>query len=546
MPRRRSKGAKALREINQPVNVLQANRVKNPEYQNTLKEVSIKSKATISHGVGGIRSLFDDDEENSQPIPSTSTSGVLRTAALYDELDSFRQRWKRELARPKPSATTTDAPVVTLDNEDTKETHNAPTESSASCSSSSLGHLGHLEQSETDSYAKAKKLFLLAVSLEQDELHHESIRYYKQAMHICPDIERQIFKEQCEANALANANIDKQGSLEDSGHVIANESKLNTDENSTLLTRVQQSLDSDNRTLGYAICRPAIKPKQGCLHISDLPRELVLLIYRYVIGQELDLASLEAASLVCRGFYLLSREASLWRSICYSVWGDNDEDINLKQSQKSKVYTDWRDVFIKKLRVNYDGVYISRTRYIRQGEVGFQDLTYRPFHVVRYYRYLRFLPENRVLILTSNEEPEKIVPIFRHATRAKQFSPELSVLEGTYEFISPNYISIVAEKDCRTLMNSANPTSQRRQAQLNWSRQTPLSQKFNMKFELKTVENRPYRNNVLKWLEYTILTRLEMDQEITSFDLNADTFPSLFFSRVKRFNTRATKPLASH
>lgn len=541
MPRRRSKGAKvALNELNQPVNVLQANRIQNPEYQNTLKEVSSQFKVTIPQDIGGIRSLFDSGNESPQAGPSTSSSDTLGTAALYDELDSFRQRWKRELEQTKPVDAKDNNKGTIIDEKVVNETKNT------AASPRDKNNSKRDEQDELESYAEAKKLFLLAVSLEQDELHHESIRYYKQAMHICPDIERQIFKEQCEASAIVSANADKENNTPDKKLVISVESKTESNENLSLLTRIRRNLDSDNRTRGYAICRPATKPKQGCLHISDLPRELILLIYRYVIGQELDLASLEAASLVCRGFFVLSREQSLWRSVCYSVWNDDDEAISrIGQGEKSKLPIDWRDIFINKPRVNYDGVYISRTKYIRQGDVGFQDLTYRPFHVVRYYRYLRFLPENRVLILTTNEEPEKIVPIFRHATRAKQFSSELSVLEGTYEFSSSNQISIVAEKDCRSLINS-NPANQRRQAQFNWSRQTPISQKFNMKFELKTVENKPYRNNVLKWIEYTILTRLEMSQEITSFDLNSDTFPSLFFSRVKRFNAKATKPLTSH
>ena len=195
-------------------------------------------------------------------------------------------------------------------------------------------------------------------------------------------------------------------------------------------------------------------------------------------------------------------------------------------------------------RVNFDAIYISRTRYIRQGDVGFQDITYRPFHVTRYYRYLRFFPDRRVLILTTNEEPDKIIPIFRHALQARQFSSELSVLEGTFELTGDNQVHIVAEKDC--LASSSAPLNQRRQASVHWSRQTPITQKFNLKFELKTVSNKPYRNNVLKWLDYTILARFESSQEVTSFDVSQDSFPSLIFSRVKRFNLRTSNPLASH
>lgn len=282
----------------------------------------------------------------------------------------------------------------------------------------------------------------------------------------------------------------------------------------------------------------------------------MLQIYRYVIGEDLDLASLESLGLVCRGFYLLSKDSNLWRSICHSTWGKltlafprgGDESSSCDKencNHNASAPLDWRQMFLERPRVNFDGVYISRTRYIRQGDVGFQDITYRPFHVIRYYRYLRFFPDLRVLILTTNEEPDKIIPIFRHALHAKQFSSELSILEGSFEFNSSNQINIVAEKDCRATVNMSQ-LNHRRQAQLHWSRQTPLTQKFNLRFELKTAKNKPYRNNVLKWLDYSILTRLETGQEVTTFDLTPDTFPNLLFSRVKHFNLKITNPLNSY
>ena len=38
------------------------------------------------------------------------------------------------------------------------------------------------------------------------------------------------------------------------------------------------------------------------------------------------------------------------------------------------------------------GVYISRTTYIRQGEQSL-DTFYSPWHLVEYYRYIRFFPD---------------------------------------------------------------------------------------------------------------------------------------------------------
>jgi hypothetical protein len=44
------------------------------------------------------------------------------------------------------------------------------------------------------------------------------------------------------------------------------------------------------------------------------------------------------------------------------------------------------------------GVYISRASYIRQGEQSL-DSFYSPWHLVEYYRYIRFFPDGLFLII---------------------------------------------------------------------------------------------------------------------------------------------------
>lgn len=555
MTRRKStKPPRVLEDLNRPANVLQNDR---DGVNSDTASLYVESKVS---GIDGIKSLLDD-ENSPQPSTSSATDSFTSdAAALYDELDSFRQRWKRELEIKKPKHgkdVEQSQPVQVVVNGRESNNENQPPISTKSCTAAlkeSFLATNNQQNNPKQVYALAKKLFLIGVNLEQDEMHHESIRYYKQAMHLCPDIEKQIFREQCEASARANTKATDSVQAKRNSHEQSNEKRRddNEGEQIPLVDRIRQSYCDDLKDNKFRYCKPAHRLKAGTLHISELPHELILQICRYVIGQELDLASLESMGMVCRGFYILSKDSSLWRSICYSTWGDNILAITSNQSNENIQGREnivkpinWRQLYLDKPRVNYDGVYISRTRYIRQGDVGFQDITYRPFHVIRYYRYLRFFPDRRVLILTTNEEPERIVPIFRHALHSKQFSSELSILEGTYEFINLSQVVIVAEKNCR-LVSPPAQNQTRRQAQFQWSRQTPLAQKFNLKFELKTVENKPYRNNVLKWLEYTILTRLETGQEITAFDLSPDTFPSLIFFRVRSFNLRSTKPLFSH
>lgn len=535
MPRRKSKkGERTLREVNSASDLNQTSETKlvaeSPQERSTQLKCNLLEPS--------IKSGLERGDENKNPISSDIEGFNSNTAELYSELDSFRQKWKRELRETKASGLSCEINNPSINS----NVENSPHEDGLKPGTSGVIKPECPKEGDIsdENYAKAKKLFLTAVELEQDEMHYESIRYYKQAIHLCPDIEKQIFQEQRLASALTAATSQNVDDIKvpDGTDVLGRAKEFD----SPLLDRIKQQHYQDNETSDYVLCRMNHKTKSGNLHFSDLPHELVVLIFRYVIGQELDLASLETVGLVCRGFFIISRDPILWRSICHRAWGGQMNWSSLDDTTGSSL--DWRSIFLEKPRINYDGVYISRTRYIRQGDVGFQDLTYRPFHVVRYYRYLRFFPDGRVLILTTNEEPDKIVPIFRHALDRKQFSPELSILEGTYEFVTDNQISVVAEKDFRNLLT--NSKHGRRSEQLYWARQTPQVQKFILKFKLDTMTTRPYRNNVLKWLEYTILSRFDTGHEVTSFDLTTDTFPSLYFARVRKFNLRLTNPLPIH
>lgn len=525
MPKRRSMQTRSRPLDNSgPRNVIQANK----SYSNQIDTDNAPSH--VCRDISNVKPILDD--EKLEPAPSTSTDLSNSAAALHDELDSFRQRWKRELEVKRPS----EPPDVidrTVSNDGASKENRIVTLDTQSRDS---------RNDANDVYALAKKLFLMGVDLEQDEMHHESIRYYKQAMHLYPDIERQIFREQCEASVkLSNANKDT--CEQSTGNDIE---PLDHDIDLPILEKVKDAFQESSRD-GFGCCYPANKLKTGAMHIRDLPHDLILVIFRYVIGEELDLASLESLGLVCRGFYIITHDPSLWRSICYTTWPANTLSVTVQQSGDNLKNMDWKQLYLTRPRVNFDGVYISRTRYIRQGDVGFQDITYRPFHIVRYYRYLRFFPDNRVLLLTTNEEPDKIIPIFRHALHAKQFASELSILEGTYELIDEDELIIKAERDFTQENNQTQHQTynQRRQARFHWSRQTPLRQNFYMKFRLKTSESRPYTNNVLKWLEYSILAKTEIGNELTEFDVSPDTFPSLTFSRVKKFNLKLSRPLSN-
>ncbi|KAK7930775.1 hypothetical protein WMY93_007170 [Mugilogobius chulae] len=222
-------------------------------------------------------------------------------------------------------------------------------------------HLQSKGQKKTQEVAleeKATELFLRAVHEEQIGAVYEAIKYYRMALQLVPDIESKI-------NYSRPTDADK------------------------MLGRV---------TLTF--CAPEVELTQT--HISVLPREILMYIFRWVVSSELDMRALEQLSLVCRGFYICARDTEIWRTACFKVWGKSCVKL-------CKPYTSWREMFLQKPRVRYDGVYISKTSYIRQGEESL-DGFYRPWQQVEYYRYLRFFPDGQVLMMTTPEDPLTIVP----------------------------------------------------------------------------------------------------------------------------------------
>lgn len=141
----------------------------------------------------------------------------------------------------------------------------------------------------------------------------------------------------------------------------------------------------------------------------------------------------------------------------YRVWGVNCGTYAPK-------YQSWRDMYLQRPRLRYNGCYISKTSYIRDGENSFQDRFYRPWHLVEYFRYLRyvmileyilikknvnsyiislinrFFPEGRVLMLTSTDEAQSCVNFLKYRTPRNP-----SVLIGHY-ILRDNCVILMLKK----------------------------------------------------------------------------------------------------
>ncbi|XP_048865688.1 F-box only protein 9 isoform X2 [Brienomyrus brachyistius] len=246
----------------------------------------------------------------------------------------------------------------------------------------------------------ARELFLKAVEEEQNGAVYEAIKYYRRAMQLVPDIEFKI-------NYCRTPDPDGVGG----SYAVETEQGF---EMADLLAYFQHQLALQDATC--KICEPEVEGTQT--HISALPLEVMMYIFRWVVSSDLDLRALEQLSLVCRGFYVCARDPEIWRSACLRVWG--------RGCTKMVPFTSWRQMFLERPRVRFDGVYISKTSYIRQGEESL-DGFYRAWHQVEYYRYLRFFPDGQVIMLTTPEDPLTTVPRLR--TRSCRVD---SVLLGHY------------------------------------------------------------------------------------------------------------------
>jgi hypothetical protein len=123
-------------------------------------------------------------------------------------------------------------------------------------------------------------------------------------------------------------------------------------------------------------------------HLAVLPEDVLQRVLAE-LGFE-HVVALELIARCCRGLYAECRGGScivwswLWRH-CFACTLSNSSPI-LDHAQ-----------FLALPKLRTDGLYISRITYFRQGYE--EGAVYQPFHVVTYYRYLRFwqLPLNSAM-----------------------------------------------------------------------------------------------------------------------------------------------------
>ncbi|KAG8199518.1 hypothetical protein JTE90_009364 [Oedothorax gibbosus] len=438
---------------------------------------SSNSSGSLSGGEGTETTGETQDEE-----PSSSSHPVNL------ELDNFRLQWKREIEQ-SPSKRSSSKGRNTLSEDDIDEALS-------------------LEE-------RSKWLFLRGVQAEKQKKLQEAIALYRRAIQLVPDIEFRI-----EENIIDTYGEYSPESSDDSlTPVNLSDSE---DEIDNLVYKFQKISTKEGTS---RICQP--KHQQMASHISSLPPEIFIYILKWVISQDLDLVSLEQIAKVCRGFYLCSRDSEIWRLICLRTWDVNTDTPNR--------YGCWRNMFLQRPHLSFNGVYISKTTYVRYGESSFQDTNYRPCYIVEYYRYLRFFPDGTVLMFTTPDDPYQSIYKLRDK-KCKQ----PNVMSGRYKLVGSTVMAIMKKPKSDLASSQSNYNRYRRQRQANVLENQ--DETFHLGLEVKNAKKRI--NCQLIWNHYSIHIAYRNGQEkISDFDIVPSKFPSFWFSRVKSYTAASESPL---
>jgi len=398
---------------------------------------------------------------------------------VQEDLEQFRNQWRRELQEKARGSEEKD-----------------------------------VQQEEDDVHVEARELFLQGVKLEENGKLYDAIRFYKKAVTLVPDIEKEAFQF-----------TGRQASKNNQGTSGGNDMKENKqlgngeDEEETELMNLIEKFSTVSLEN-----QPLIQPEfpTQSMHIGQLPFEVLNYILKWVVSSDIDLRSLEACSQVCRGFYLAARDEEIWRLICVRVWGrsviSNKENL-------------WRNFYLSSAKINFNGVYISKMTYIREGERSFQDHeSYRAWHMVEYYRLVRLFPGGRILMTLSAEDPGLTAKLMNN----KNFCSIQGAMFGEYRVVDNLLICVLHKPKPKKII----PKFRKKRRDAMIYNDVP-DQDFLVEFTIKGA-----RSRILQWTSYNIVSKFSNGREkIDPVTLSDSNFPRMKFVRVGSYHFESSAPL---
>ena len=177
---------------------------------------------------------------------------------------------------------------------------------------------------------------------------------------------------------------------------------------------------------------PAIEgtPQDPC-YLAELPEEILAQILQDVAA--IDVADFVRLSQVCKRLaYLVATDDQIWKQVTLdsfsempyhfkrevtwkTVEEDGCEEQRVTRSRAETLallqnkYTSWSRMFYLRPRIRFNGCYVSTVHYWSGGSTASSTWNTGTFHLVTYYRYLRFFRSGTVISLLTTTEPRDVV-----------------------------------------------------------------------------------------------------------------------------------------
>ncbi|KAI8983529.1 hypothetical protein BDB01DRAFT_897115 [Pilobolus umbonatus] len=320
-----------------------------------------------------------------------------------EELEKFRNQWRQEVQEKKaqlkavPTTPGPSHPKMAPKSTITSEEMDELEEKTGTIS---------METKEKD----AMDYYIMAVDNERQGKLGKALDGYRRAFKLNPDIDF-LYKTHFQANILPTIESEPhQPKNESDGfkHIvpIGNEYIAPYSKRADpLADLIDQFLKEDTSYIPHLDYKPVA--------IAKLPCEIMLHILKLLTLY--SVSTLPYFALVCKRFFLLSRDPSIWQYACIHVFKEPlmtlEESKKVQMNHVLKYNGHWMRMFIDRPRIRYDGVYISTCHYIRSGR---SDTDWnQPIHLVTYYRYIRFFPDGTLLKHLTTNEPAQVVRLLQ-------------------------------------------------------------------------------------------------------------------------------------
>jgi len=127
--------------------------------------------------------------------------------------------------------------------------------------------------------------------------------------------------------------------------------------------------------------------------LAMLNEELLCEVLKFVEG-----ADVARCASVCREWRYATLRPALWRYLCADTWSmESAEQLEAECCRRYRA--SFREMYLTRPRLRFDGIYVSRNQYLRRGV---REWAYKGgVHVVVYYRYYRFFRDGTFVYKNS-------------------------------------------------------------------------------------------------------------------------------------------------